>query len=430
MTDALAVFLHDTYLGEVTPQDQARRRNASRVRFSWDNGYSPGAVALTESFTSIPGREPNSALVSNFFGGYAPDVNHREAMAAARGIDPGDLFALLREFGGSIGGALTFRAPDEPSNWVPHYTSIDDAVVAQRLKQAVEHHDLGIQDDSRSMLPGFQPKLLLARFGPQWHEPHGRAHSTHILKPQLHSRPHQIHNEYYSHQLARAMGLSQFGSELNSVGGTSFLAIERFDRKVDGTAVFLVHQEDAAQAMGLDWQNSDAKFQDPSWPTNPARPSARTIAEITGSLPNAVAETESWLRQLVFHVLIGDNDAHAKNVGFVHENKGTRLSELYDAVPNLYQDGRISWNMAMAIDGDFDHRKVSAESIVREATSWAVLQPRAVESVISATVRSFIEAQASVTPPSGVDPLVVDHLGWNARRLAEGNQISAPKQKR
>lgn len=246
-------------------------------------------------------------------------------------IDPGDLFALLREFGGSIGGALTFRTPDGPSNWVPRYTPIDDAVVAQRLKQAVEHHDLGIQ-------------------------------------------------------------------------------------------------EDAAQAMGLDWQNSDAKFHDPSWPTNPTRPNARKIAEITGSLPNAVAETESWLRQLVFHVLIGDNDAHAKNVGFVHENNATRLSELYDAVPNLYQDGRISWDMAMPIDGDFDHRKVSAESIVREAASWAVLQPRAVESVISATVRSFREAQASVTPPSGVDPLVVDRLNWNARRLAEGNQISAPKQ--
>jgi serine/threonine-protein kinase HipA len=35
------------------------------------------------------------------------------------------------------------------------------------------------------MLAGYQPKLLLARFGDQWYLPRGRAHSTHILKPSL-----------------------------------------------------------------------------------------------------------------------------------------------------------------------------------------------------------------------------------------------------
>jgi len=429
MAETLAVFLHDDYLGDVVPFAQGRRRQKNRVRFHWDSGYQSGAGTLTESFTSIPGREPDSTLASNFFGGYTPDGNHREAMAATRRIDQGDLFSLLREFGGSLGGALTFRTPEEASPYIPRYTTIDDATVAQRLKQAVERHDLGIQDDSRSMLPGFQPKLLLARFDTQWHEPHGRAHSTHILKPQLQSQPHQIYNEYYSHQLARAMGLSQFGSEVISIGQTAFLSIERFDRVVDGTAVSLIHQEDAAQALGLDWQTSEIKFQDSQWQANPARPSARKIAEITGSLPNALVETAQWLRQLIFHVLIGDNDAHAKNVGFVHESSGTRLSELYDAVPNLYQEGRINWDMAMAVDGDFDHRKVSAESIAHEAASWSVLRADTIDRVIQSTLREFADAQASVTAPSEVDPDVVERLGWNARRLAEGNQISTPKEK-
>ncbi|WP_341953341.1 HipA domain-containing protein [Salinibacterium sp. TMP30] len=429
MTETLAVFLHDDYLGDVIPVVQGQRRQKNRVRFQWDSEYQPGEISLTESFTSIPGREPDGTLVSNFFGGYTPDGNHREAMAALRGIDHNDLFDLLREFGGSLGGALTFRESDETSPFIPHYTAIDDTTVAQRLTQAVERHDLGIQDDSRSMLPGFQPKLLLALFGSQWHEPHGRAHSTHILKPQLHSRPHQLYNEYYSHQLSRAMGLSQFGSEVISVGQTTFLSIERFDREVDGTSVSLVHQEDAAQALGLDWQNSEIKFQDARWPTNPARPNVRKVAEITGSLPNALAETAQWLRQLIFHVLIGDNDAHAKNVGFVHKSDGTQLSELYDAVPNLYQSGRINWDLAMAIDGDFDHRKVSAESIAREAASWSVLRADTIDGVIDTTLREFADAQASTTPPSDVDPSVVERLSWNVRRLTEGSQISSPKEK-
>jgi hypothetical protein len=72
----------------------------------------------------------------------------------------------------------------------------------------------------------------------------------------------------------------------------------------------------------------------------------------------------------------------AKNVGFLHRSSGTRLSERYDAVPNLHQSGRINWDMAMAING-----------------------------VIEATLREFADAQASVAPPNGVDPAV--RLGCN-----------------
>jgi serine/threonine-protein kinase HipA len=429
MSEALAVFLHDDYLGEVVTYKRGRQRDKHRVIFTWDSGYQPGPITLTESFASIPGTSPDPTLVSNFLGGYTPDGNQREAMANLRGIDKDDLFGLLRQFGGSIGGALTFRDPDEPQHYKPRYTLLGEATVAKRLRQAIEQHDLGIQDDSRSMLPGFQPKLLLARFDSEWHEPHGRAHSTHILKPQLNSRPGTIHNEFYSHELSRHMGLSRFASEIVTAEQTTFLSIERFDRKVHGNNVTLVHQEDAAQALGLDWQDHEVKFQDKGWPANPARPSIFRVAGLTGTFPDSVAATTEWLRQIVFHVLVGNNDGHAKNVGFIHDAGGTRLSDLYDAVPNFFQPGRISWDMAMAVDGEFDHRKVSVERLVNEAMSWSVLRRDTIEATIGATVHGFIDAQAAITPPPGVDQGVVERLSWNAARLAAGDQISKPKEK-
>lgn len=429
MTDALAVFLHDDYLGEVTPYQRGRQRDRHRVTFRWDSAFRPGPVTLTESFAAIPGTDPDATLVSNFFGGYAPDGNQRAAMAKQRGIDPDNLFGLLREFGGSIGGALTFRDPDEPKTYTPRFSVLDDLTVAQRLRQAIERHDLGIQDDSRSMLPGFQPKLLLARFDSEWFEPHGRAHSTHILKPQLASRPGTIFNEFYSHELARHMGLSRFGSEINHIDQTAFLSIERFDRIVTRRDVTLVHQEDLAQALGLDWRDSEAKFQDPAWPANPHRPSALRVAELTGSLPNSAAVTTEWLRQLTFHVLVGNNDAHAKNVALVHDHDGTRLAELYDAVPNFHQPDRISWDMAMAIDGIFDHRKVSVDLLVNEATSWSVLGRGRAEETIDETIRAFIAAQSAITPPADMDAGVAERLSWNAARLAAGDEISKPRER-
>lgn len=429
MTEALAVFLHDDYLGEVTPYRRGRQRDKHRVSFTWDSRFVPGPVTLTESFAAIPGTDPDATLVSNFFGGYAPDGNQRGAMAKQRGIDPQNLFELLREFGGSIGGAITFRHPDEPTRYIPKYSSLDARTLAQRLRQAVEQYDLGIQEDSRSMLPGFQPKLLVAKREGEWWMPHGRAHSTHILKPQLASRPHTIFNEYYSHQLARHMGLSRFQSSIERAGQIKYLSIERFDRVVSGRSVSLVHQEDLAQALGLDWRDSESKFQDAVWPISPDRPSALRVAELTGSLPDSTAITTDWLRQLTFHVLVGNNDAHAKNVALLHDRTGTRLSELYDAVPNFHQPGRISWDMAMAVDGIFDHRKVSVERLANEATSWSVLRRTTVETVITDTIRDFVSAQNAITPPDGVEAGVVERLEWNASRLAAGDEISTPKDK-
>jgi len=85
---------------------------------------------------------------------------------------------MLREFGSSIAGAVTISDPDTASRTLPVFEPISDGEIIKRLQR-------GSDDQSRSMLAGLQPKLLLARFDGNWYLPHGRAHSTHILKPRL-----------------------------------------------------------------------------------------------------------------------------------------------------------------------------------------------------------------------------------------------------
>lgn len=360
-------------------------------------------------------------------GGYVPEGNHRVQMAAKRRIDEGDLFALLAEFGGSIAGAVTLRREDESSETRPHYEPMSESQLEAKLTQAITESDQGLPDDSRSTLPGYQPKVLVARHGEGWAYPHGRAHSTFILKPQVPARPARLVDEYYSHLLTRHMGLSTFSSELRTAGRTLYLAIERFDREVVGDTVYLRHQEDLAQALNLDWRNSDVKFHDPAWPTHPKRATARAIGELLGTVPGATELVERWLRQLTYHVAIGNNDAHAKNVALLHLSTGTELTQVYDAVPNLFQDGLISWDMALAINGVFDHRRLSVERLLDEATSWGVITQRRAELVVGDTVRALDAAIASTTPPQGVSPGMVERLNWNVRRLLAGAEISEPK---
>ena len=425
--ETLDLYLHDRQIGTVR-----RNRAKHRVVLEWDPAYEGNPPPLTESFGVIPARAPDPELASNFLGGYAPEGNQRSALAAKRGIDPDDLYAILSEFGGSIAGAVTLRDPNESTSYHPAYDELAEHALASRLLQAINEHDLGARDDSHSMLPGFQPKLLVARFDDAWLEPHGRAHSTHILKPQLQSRPEAIFNEFYSHELARHAGLAQFESAMRTAGtidtGTiNYLAIERFDRHVVDGEVLLHHQEDLAQALSLDWRDGDAKLQDHRRPSRKDRPSARLIGELLGSIPGGGRAAEEWLRQLVYHVAIGNNDAHAKNVGLLHLTTGTQLTELYDAVPNLFQEGRIDWNLALAVDGNFDHRRVSVEALTQEALSWGVLPKQLVPRIIADTLAAIEVAVRAVTPPRLASPGMPERIAWNVGRLRSGAEISTPK---
>lgn len=419
---ALDLFLHEERVGTLSPA----LRDPTRVTLQVDPDYSQ-KILLSESFATFSGRRPAPDAVSNFLGGYVPEGNHRERMAAKRRIDKEDLFALLSEFGGSIAGAVTLRAQEETSPYRPSYEPLNDRELAVRLRHALEDSDQGIADDSRSTLPGYQPKVLAAFLNGSWAYPHGRAHSTYILKPQVPSRPHRIFDEHYSHLLTRRMGLSRYDSRIHRAGRMTYLAIERFDRMVDGDQVRTLHQEDLAQALGLDWRNADAKFQDPAWPSDPRRATVRRIGELLGSIPGGDAAVDMWIRQLTYSVAIGNNDAHAKNVALIHRSAGSELSDIYDALPNLFQKELVKWDLAMAIDGQFDHRKISVPRILAEVASWRVTREAHASDLVRSTLEALNDALRIIDPPAGTSPGLTDRLHWNVDRLLTGAEISAPK---
>jgi serine/threonine-protein kinase HipA len=421
----LEVFLHEDFLGIVEPD----ARDRSRVTLAVDRNYSGGGILLSEAFATLPGTRAPADAVSNFLGGYVPEGHHREKMAAKRQIDSGDLFALLNEFGGSIAGAVTLRRPTESAASRPEYEPLTDQMLSSKLRQALTESDQGILDDSRSTLPGYQPKVLVAEVDGQWSYPHGLAHSTWILKPQVPARPNRIYDEHYSHLLARHVGLSSYRSEIRKAGRTTYLAIERFDRELFDGQVHLHHQEDLAQAMGLDWRDTDVKFQEPEWPSDPRRASARRIGVLLASIPGGSASVAQWLRHLSFHIAIGNNDAHAKNVALMHLPTGTELAQIYDALPNLFQEGLIKFDLALAIDGVFDHRRMSVERIVAEATSWGVITAARAETIIGETLAALSGALDAVKCPKLISPGLSEQLLWNVQRLRAGVEINEPKRR-
>jgi serine/threonine-protein kinase HipA len=418
VADRLEVRLHDEPVGWI-----ARGSRRERIEFEWVDGYAPGPVTLTESFGSVRSKAP-SAAASCFFGGYALEGRQRERLTERRGISsPTDLYAMLREFGSSIAGAVTIGDPQAVRRTQPRYEPISDGEILQRLRRAASDGDLGSDDQSRSMLAGYQPKLLLARLDGLWYLPRGRAHSTHILKPRLAGRRDGLAREHYGHELAVELGLAHYRTELVGNGARQYLLIERYDRAVNGETVKLIHQEDAAQALGLDWVDDHAKFQNPDAPRDSRRPSAYRIAELLGSLQGDARPVAGFLRRLTFTVLLGDNDAHAKNLAILHLPGRSVLADVYDAVPNLFQEGRIDYHLALAIDGSFDHRRISAGHLIREGGRWNALGAGEAERIVTATLSDFAKALDSAAVPPGIHAAVTAQLGWNVERLQAGLEI-------
>jgi serine/threonine-protein kinase HipA len=418
LADRLYVRLQGEPVGSIT-----RGSRRDRIEFEWADGYTPGPVTLTESFGAVRPKAP-SAAASNFFGGYALEGRQRERLTERRGIsDPTDLYAMLREFGSSIAGAVTVGDPEMARRTQPRYEPISDGEIIQRLRRAASDGDLGSDDQSRSMLAGYQPKLLLARFGDQWYLPRGRAHSTHILKPRLPGCPDGLAREHYGHALAAELGLAHYRTELVGNRARQYLVIERYDRAVHGETVTLIHQEDSAQALGLDWVDDHSKFQNPDAPRDSRRPSAYRIAELLGSLQGEGRPVADFLRRLTFTVLLGDNDAHAKNLAILHLPGRSVLADVYDTVPNLFQQGRIDYNLALAIDGSFDHRRISTAHLIREGEQWNALGAGEAERIVTATLADFAKALDRVAVPPGVHAATAAQLAWNVERLQTGGEI-------
>lgn len=76
-------------------------------------------------------------------------------------------------------------------------------------------------------------------------------------------------------------------------------------------------------------------------------------------------------------VLIGNADAHGKNLGLLHPTPETvSLAPIYDTVPTVLWPNLRS-RTAMAIGGQVELGQVGFDDIVREARSWPHPEERA-----------------------------------------------------
>lgn len=325
----------------------------------------PGGTPLLSC--SLPvGAVPGDA--SAWARGLLPEGNHLARLAAAADLAASDTFGLLRRYGRDVAGAFEIVPEDAP----PRKPSFDVYSVQGLVDEVagLDDSSLGIRDDSELSIAGLQDKLLVVRTADgRWARPRFGYPSTHILKRDSRTHPGLVAAECASLRLARHVGLSDFEAWLEVVGDEEVLFVQRFDRRVSDGTVTRLHQEDLLQALGIspDAMQGRAKYQTAG---SIGPPSWWHLADLLDTYsPDREGELEKLFRAMVFTLLVGNADAHAKNFALLLEDGFATLAPLYDITPTQLWP-RLRRTLAFAIGDKFDPASISFDDLLLEGARW------------------------------------------------------------
>ncbi len=420
MTKELNVYLHRAPVGHLIQDDHRL------LLFEYDKSWlnNPDAIALS---ISLPLRKKQfrGKECKGFFGGILPEESKREQIAKNLGISARNDYAMLEQIGGECAGAVTFIPREQPLPDTDHqYRELSEVDLARILRELPLRPLMAGEADVRLSLAGAQDKIAVHVEDDGFSLPLGGAPSTHILKPAIERFEGVVFNEAVCMKLASAVGIPTADVEFRQVEDIDYLMIKRYDRLTHttprGTRFQRLHQEDFCQALGIP---SESKYQGEG---GPGLKLCFALLREVSRIP--LIDLQRLLDAVIFNVLIGNHDAHAKNYsllygeGTVRTGPDIRLAPLYDLVSTVYYP-ELAPKMAMKIGGEYGSDRLSKRHFEKFAEDTGLAKPMVVRRVseLAQTCRSaLIDLNMSHQVAKEVKAMI-------ARRCTEfGDTFSAP----
>ncbi|MGI9211452.1 MAG: HipA domain-containing protein, partial [Methylococcaceae bacterium] len=254
-----------------------------------------------------------------YFDNLLPEENQRILLASDARLDAADAFGLLGYYGAESAGSLTLLPAEGYPQELEVLRPLSDEALYERIRQ-MPKAPLTHAAIKRMSHAGAQHKLAVVFQDGQLFEPAGATPSTHILKPDHPDNtdyPHSVINEWFVMRLAKRLKLEVPEVHRRYVPAPVYI-IDRFDRIRNEDGWQRRHVIDACQLLGLD---RSFKYNEGS---------VGNLAVLANACRSpAVARTRlfSWL---VFNILVGNTDAHLKNLSFMVSHDGIQLAPHYD----------------------------------------------------------------------------------------------------
>jgi serine/threonine-protein kinase HipA len=336
--DRLGVYLHERLVGYLWLDE--RRRFIFQYAAAWIDRLGSIALSLALPFQ----REPYADdLARPFFANLLPEAEIRRVIARRLGISEKNDFILLRRIGGECAGAVSVLPEGNLPQDIPGYRELDENELHKIVDELPRKPLMAGERGIRLSLAGAQNKLPIYIENDRIFLTTGNLPSTHILKPPIQGLEGTVMNEAYCMILAGKIGLQVPEVTIRRGLDTLFI-VKRFDRErtPDGKVV-RVHQEDFCQALGV---LPEHKYESEGGPAL-----SQCFDLLNRSSIRPAADRMALLQWVIFNVLIGNADAHAKNLTILLTDPGPRLAPFYDLLcTKIYES--LTDNLAMKIGGE------------------------------------------------------------------------------
>jgi len=297
-----------------------------------------------------------SEAVKRFLANLLPEGKWLEELSIANQISKGNIFGLIEAMGDETAGALTFHFPKQAlPHLVTSFRRIGLDELQDRIRRRQEISIARWDDRPRLSIAGIQDKLpILIQKNGEMGFGDGELASTHILKFGKSPDMHLVVNEYLCMKLAHLSKLPAARVSLQRFG-EPVLVVERFDRKRVGNRVDRLHMIDGCQMLDLP---PTYKYERPYGKSGEGAKirTGASLAQLFTTCSRCripAATMRDLLNWLLFQLLIGNNDAHAKNISFFVDKNGISLAPAYDLVNVALYGDEYDQDLAMAVGDCF-----------------------------------------------------------------------------
>jgi len=283
-----------------------------------------------------------------FFANLLPEEKIKVVLARNLGISLHNDYGILERIGGDCAGAVSLDIENAKlKTTTGKYRRLSAKELATIIKELPKRPFLAGEEGIRLSLAGAQKKLPIYYDEQDFHLSIGPAPSNAIIKPPIEDLDSTVENETFCMALAKTIGLDVPESFVHRYGEEKVFVIKRYDRVQNGAIVQRLHQEDFCQALGV---LPEYKYEAEGGPSL-----AACFNLVRNNSTRAARDVLSLLNWVIFNVMIGNSDAHAKNISLLLLESGPVLAPFYDLISTrIYSHYGLTEKLAMKIGGESD----------------------------------------------------------------------------
>jgi serine/threonine-protein kinase HipA len=365
----LHLFVGQTFVGALVfdPESEA---------FSFD--YAPEWVSKPNGFALSPHLPltggATSGAIRRFIENLLPEGRALDVASRHSNITKNNIFGLIRHLGRETAGALSFLPVGQtPQALPPERREVTRAELQQRIDTRNQVPFTVWDGKVRISVAGFQDKLLLLMDGEKMFLADGALASTHILKPEpLHSAtPCMVANEHFCMRLVNRISQRRYGQDHAAAVEilrvpSPVLLVERFDRRKVADGVQRIHVIDATQALDMPLS---AKYERNFGNGKDVRHirdgvSFARLMSTRQHLEQPAIGMQRLVLWAATTLLLGNSDAHGKNISFYLRKAGLSVAPLYDLVSVVQYDAeQYEHDLAMAFGDAFTLSDIRAYAL-------------------------------------------------------------------